>query len=67
MKSVIQAINAANALEIEEILKAVLHRYAVLYPDWEVSTISLHKCENRNEQLARTISTLQTLITTSSD
>ena len=47
--------------EIENILKAVLQRYSVLYPDWEISTISIYKNSDRNDQLDRMIQTLQSM------
>ena len=54
-----EEIAQADALEIEKLLKAVLQRYAVLYPDWEISIISLEKGSDKNEQLDRMIAMLQ--------
>ena len=54
-------IAQADEVEIEKILKAVLRRYAVLFPDWEVSTISLPKNPERNEQINRMIEMLKKL------
>lgn len=59
MCNLIGEIAHANASEIEELLKAVLQRYSVLFPDWEVSTISLQKSSDRNEQLDWMIEMLQ--------
>ena len=41
--NVLDKISAAKREELEEILQAVLRRYAVLYPDWEVNIYSLEK------------------------
>ena len=58
-----EEIARTDEVEIEKLLKAVLQRYAVLFPDWEVSTISLQKSSDRNEQLDRIIATLQQMKT----
>ena len=52
-------IAQADELEIENILKAVLQRYAVLFLEWDVSVISLQKSTDKNEQLDRIIEMLQ--------
>lgn len=49
--------------EIGEVLTAVLRRYSELFPEWEVSTLSLHKTEDRNAQLDRMIQMLTQLKT----
>ena len=64
MCDVMKAIAQADGVEIEKLLKAVLKRYAVLYPDWEVSTVSIQKTSDRNEQLDRMIAMLQNMKTT---
>ena len=56
------AISQANVSEIEALLKAVLNRYAVLFPDWEIDTVSVEKCTDRNEQLDRIIAALQGML-----
>ncbi len=63
MFDLVEEIAIADEVEIEELLKAVLDRYAVLFPDWEVSTISLQKSSDRNVQLDRMIALLQKLKT----
>ena len=63
MCDVMKAIAQADGVEIEKLLKAVLKRYAVLYPDWEVSTVSIQKTSDRNEQLDRMIAMLQNMKT----
>ena len=57
----IKEVAKADEFEIEALLKAVLRRYAELFPDWELTTISLHKGSDRNEQLDRMIVLLQQL------
>jgi hypothetical protein len=57
----IKEIAKADEFEIEALLKAVLQRYAELFPDWEISTISIEKSSDRNEQLDRMIALLQQL------
>lgn len=59
----ISEIAQADEVEIEKLLKAVLERYTVLFPDWEVSTICLQKSADKNEQLERIIQLLQRLKT----
>ena len=60
-RDLVEEIAAADAAEIEKLLKAVLQRYAVLFPDWEVSTISLQRSPDRNYQLDQIIAMLQQL------
>lgn len=59
----VEAISKASDVEITELLTAVLQRYAALFPDWEISTFSLEKSADRNEQLDRVIATLQSMKT----
>jgi len=59
MESVISRIRKANGEELDTIRKEVLARYAVLYPNWEVSTVSIDRCEDRNEQIDRMIRILE--------
>lgn len=65
MVDLAEQIAQADDTEIEQLLKAVLQRYAVLFPDWEISTISLQKSSDRNDQLDRIIATLQKMKTLS--
>ncbi|MGN1016528.1 MAG: hypothetical protein ACI4PL_05990 [Faecousia sp.] len=57
----IEEIGKADGYEVEELLKALIQRYAVLYPDWELGVISLKKTMDRNEQLDGMIRILQGL------
>ncbi len=65
MFDLVEEIKQADGIEIEKLLKAVLQRYAVLYPDWEMGTISLQKSADRNEQIDRMITMLQNMKTPS--
>ena len=51
MRELLEEIAQTNEYEIGELLKAVLQRYAVLFPDWDVSTISLNKIKNTLSRL----------------
>ena len=59
MSDLVRGIEKANAEDLELLLRALLSRYSVLYPDWELSTVSVLKSEDRNEQLDRLITILQ--------
>ena len=59
MLDLLDAIKKANGEEMDEILKTVLFRFGELYPEWEISTISVSKSEDRNEQLDRMITLLE--------
>ena len=59
MIDLIAGISQANEYEIEALLKAVLRRYAVLFPAWEVSAISVHKKSDQNAQIDEIIHMLQ--------
>lgn len=54
-----EEIARSGEVEIETLLNVVLQRYAVLYPDYEVMTISFKKSSDRNQQLDRMIAALQ--------
>ncbi|MBR5020353.1 MAG: hypothetical protein IKY17_01870 [Oscillospiraceae bacterium] len=61
MEEILRKVSTANEEEVDMLLTAVLARYGELYPDWEISTISLRRCEDRAEQLDRTIRMLEYL------
>ena len=63
MFELIEKIEQADEEEIAILLKAVLERYAELFPDWEVSTVSVQKSFDRNAQLDRMIAVLQKMKT----
>ena len=54
-----EEIARADSTQIENLLKAILDRYAVLFPDWEISAVSLPKSPQRDVQIDRMISVLQ--------
>ena len=59
MANLVEEIALANEQEIEDLLKAVLHRCAVVFPNLEVSVICQDKNTDRNEQLDRIIQVLR--------
>ena len=59
MLALYDEIARADSVEIENLLDAVLRRYEALFPDWEISTFSVQKSTDRNEQLDRIIAMLQ--------
>ena len=61
MEEILKKIAQADQVEASQILEAVLHRYAQLYPQWDVGTISVQKNEDRNKQLDDTIRVLESL------
>ena len=52
-------IKNAEPEELEDILKALLERYREVYPDWEMTVISLEKAADKKEQLDRMIQLLE--------
>ncbi len=65
MVDLLEEIARTDGAEIEKVLRAVLDRYAVLYPDWDVTTFSLQKSDDRNEQIDRIIAIMQSFKTPS--
>lgn len=61
MHQLIAEIAQATDSEIGELLKAVIHRYSELFPNWEICTLSLEKANDRNEQLDQAIHLLEAL------
>lgn len=56
-------ITQADPVLLERLFDLVLHRYEELYPDWEISTVSVQKSADRNKQLDRMIAILQKMKT----
>lgn len=54
-----EEIARADSTQIENLLKAILDRYAVLFLDWEISAVSLPKSPQRDVQIDRMIAVLQ--------
>ena len=63
MLNLVEGIARSDKAQIEKLLKAVLQRYAQLFPDYEVSTISLKKGTDRNQQIDQIIALLQQMKT----
>ena len=60
-----EAIAHADRVQIENLLKAVLDRYAVLFPDWETATFSLPRSPDRDQHIDRMITLLRGMKTSS--
>ena len=43
MQALMKKIEKADGAELYQIIHAVIRRYAVLYPDWEVVFYSMHR------------------------
>ncbi len=56
-----QVLLNAQAEDMEMIMKAVISRYEELFPDWEISTISIEKGKDRDAQLDQAIALLQSM------
>ncbi len=63
MFDLVAEIAQADTVEIEKLLKAVLQRYAELFPDFQLNTFCLPKDSDRNEQIDKIIRLLQKLKT----
>ena len=61
MKSIQKEIKDMSGSELNEILQLVISRYRVLYPDWELSVISLEKDRDKTAQLNRIIAALESM------
>ena len=61
MEEILRKIAEADEGEASQILEAVLARYAVLYPDWDVGTISVYKTPDPREQLDNMIRMLESM------
>ena len=59
MSNVVKKIELADDKEIEKLLKAVLKRWDILFPNLEISVICLEKNTDRKKQLDRIIQVLQ--------
>ena len=61
MEEILKKIARADQSEASKLLEAVLRRYAELYPDWDVGTISVQKNEDRKKQLDAIIRVLESM------
>jgi len=53
MKWLQARIRKLKADQIHQVLGWVTERYGELYPDWDITTVSLERKGNKNEQLSR--------------
>ncbi len=60
-RKILQIIRTANAQSLEPILKALLSRYAEVFPQWEISVITLDKQKDRNDQIDAVIAVLENM------
>jgi len=67
MEDLLTAIAQSDENTIEELLSAVRKRYAELFPDWDLSIISLQKSADRNDQIDRMTKLLQELKTSDAE
>ena len=67
MLRTLQKIQNANPNEAERYLNAIVKRYSVLYPDWDLTMVSLQKSDDKNEQIDRIISFIESLRPTADD
>lgn len=51
MNDLLLQIEQVQKNSMDELLKAVLRRYGELYPDWDISIISLEKKKSKAEQI----------------
>ena len=57
----IRKIKKAKPAQLDEIQQAVISRYAELYPDWEITTVSVEKTSDHTEQLDQMIASLESM------
>ena len=58
MNKLVAAIEQADVGQIGDILNTVLRRYGELFPEWEISIISVKKNEDRDDQIDQIIQML---------
>ena len=63
MLDLIKEIALVDDMQISDVLDAARKRYNELFPDWEVSTVSIQRSTDRNEQIDRLIAMLQNMKT----
>ena len=54
-------VERAGRNEMDPMLRSVLKRYSALYPEWELSLISMDRRENTEEQIDGIIAMLNEL------
>ncbi len=63
MRRTMKKIATADPRDAEEILRAIIRRYAQLYPDWDLHVFSPHKGVDENKQIDQAIKVLERLKT----
>lgn len=53
MDTIMTQIHKADSDQIYLLLEAVHERFRVLFPDWEISTVTIEKSGNQNEDINR--------------
>ena len=61
MEHLLQRIRQASNEEIVDIYDAALKRYQELFPEWEITTVSIDRCQDRNTQIDRMITLLENM------
>lgn len=57
----LERIKTAESEKINDLVTAVLARYRELFPDWDISIVSIEKNGDRNEQLDSIITLIEKL------
>ena len=55
MRRLIKKIANASPRDAEQILNAIIRRYAQLYPDWDLHVFSVQKGADENKQIDQAI------------
>lgn len=56
--NLINEINNTDRSNINDVLNAAINRYRQLYPDWEISLISIEKESDRDSEIEKMIELL---------
>ena len=60
VQKILGAIASATTDQLPLLLDAIVKRYREVFPDWEITIISIDKLSDRNEQIDRMINLLET-------
>ena len=55
LKELLHRIEEANDFEIQDIMRAVEHRYKIAFPDWQVVYMAVHRDPKLKEEDLRGI------------
>ena len=56
-----EVVYRADGIQLQEMLEALLERYAAVYPQWEMQVFSIEKSLDRDAQLDRMIALLKSM------